>query len=257
MKVSSFAVLVCLLPIRGPAIAQQPAADPYAEEFKTISRDFSKAQDAYYEPFRKAKTDDERQKIKLDPATSPFPIYCAKFQALAKKADGTPTGAKATMWVANLAGQSNKPEVAKQAYRTLLTKYAGMPEAEQAAAGLRYAGYTMGPEEPKKLLRGVIDGKANEKVKAAALFTLGAIMLDDRSGSASGKQEARQLFDRLKRDYPQSAYAKRADGAIFELEKLAIGQAAPDFEATDEANKKFKLSDYKGKVVVLDFWGFW
>jgi peroxiredoxin len=32
---------------------------------------------------------------------------------------------------------------------------------------------------------------------------------------------------------------------------------APDFEASDENDVKFKVSDYRGKVVVLDFWGFW
>ncbi|MFM7298716.1 MAG: peroxiredoxin family protein, partial [Planctomycetota bacterium] len=30
-----------------------------------------------------------------------------------------------------------------------------------------------------------------------------------------------------------------------------------DFEATDTDGVKFKLSDYRGKVVMLDFWGFW
>jgi hypothetical protein len=38
---------------------------------------------------------------------------------------------------------------------------------------------------------------------------------------------------------------------------LVVGCRAPDFEATDLAGVKFKLSDYRGKVVVLDFWGFW
>jgi peroxiredoxin len=32
---------------------------------------------------------------------------------------------------------------------------------------------------------------------------------------------------------------------------------APEFEASDENGVKFKVSDYRGKVVVLDFWGFW
>ena len=36
-----------------------------------------------------------------------------------------------------------------------------------------------------------------------------------------------------------------------------VGNRAPDFEATDVEGKSFKLSDYRGKVVVLDFWGFW
>jgi len=31
----------------------------------------------------------------------------------------------------------------------------------------------------------------------------------------------------------------------------------PDFEATDVTGVRFRLSDYRGKVVVVDFWGFW
>ena len=36
-----------------------------------------------------------------------------------------------------------------------------------------------------------------------------------------------------------------------------IGQMAPEIEGKDADGKPFKLSDYRGKVVVLDFWGEW
>ena len=39
--------------------------------------------------------------------------------------------------------------------------------------------------------------------------------------------------------------------------KLAIGMEVPEIEAEDVDGVKFKLSDYRGKVVVLDFWGDW
>ena len=35
---------------------------------------------------------------------------------------------------------------------------------------------------------------------------------------------------------------------------LAVGTAAPDIEGEDSDGKTFKLSDYRGKVVLLDFW---
>lgn len=38
---------------------------------------------------------------------------------------------------------------------------------------------------------------------------------------------------------------------------LAIGDAAPDWTLSDPTGKKHKLSEYRGKVVVLDFWGTW
>jgi hypothetical protein len=36
-----------------------------------------------------------------------------------------------------------------------------------------------------------------------------------------------------------------------------VGVSAPEIEANDLDGKRFKLSDYRGKVVLLDFWGNW
>lgn len=36
-----------------------------------------------------------------------------------------------------------------------------------------------------------------------------------------------------------------------------VNESAPDITGEDVDGKEFKLSDYRGKVVVLDFWGFW
>jgi peroxiredoxin len=38
---------------------------------------------------------------------------------------------------------------------------------------------------------------------------------------------------------------------------LAIGNQAPEIRGQDLNGRFFKLSDYRGKVVVLDFWGTW
>jgi thiol-disulfide isomerase/thioredoxin len=40
-------------------------------------------------------------------------------------------------------------------------------------------------------------------------------------------------------------------------ELLTMGTKAPDFSAKDHSGKTIKLSDYRGKVVVLDFWASW
>jgi hypothetical protein len=38
---------------------------------------------------------------------------------------------------------------------------------------------------------------------------------------------------------------------------LRLGQPAPEIEGEDLDGQIFKLSDYRGKVVLLDFWGHW
>ena len=38
---------------------------------------------------------------------------------------------------------------------------------------------------------------------------------------------------------------------------VALGKPAPDITGEDIEGTSFKLSDYRGKVVMLDFWGNW
>ena len=41
------------------------------------------------------------------------------------------------------------------------------------------------------------------------------------------------------------------------IKKQAERKKAPDFELKDGAGRTVRLSDYKGKIVVLDFWATW
>jgi len=43
----------------------------------------------------------------------------------------------------------------------------------------------------------------------------------------------------------------------FQLSKLAVGKAAPEIEADDLDGVPFRLTQYRGKVVVLTFWATW
>lgn len=42
-----------------------------------------------------------------------------------------------------------------------------------------------------------------------------------------------------------------------DLPHLAVGKIAPEIVGEDFDGTPFKLSDYRGKVVMLDFWGNW
>ncbi len=39
--------------------------------------------------------------------------------------------------------------------------------------------------------------------------------------------------------------------------ELAVGQAAPNWTLSDAKGRSHSLSDYRGKVIVLDFWASW
>ena len=63
-------------------------------------------------------------------------------------------------------------------------------------------------------------------------------------------------FKEIKTGYGRTL-GKMAAGDLFEIRNLGIGKVAPDIEGEDVEGVKFKLSDYRGKVVVIDFWGDW
>ena len=50
---------------------------------------------------------------------------------------------------------------------------------------------------------------------------------------------------------------RQFDALVAVQEKFGIGVVAPDISGVDLEGVAFKLSDYKGKVVLLDFWGDW
>jgi hypothetical protein len=50
--------------------------------------------------------------------------------------------------------------------------------------------------------------------------------------------------------------AGRATAELFAIRNLSVGRQAPDIEGQDQDGKRFNLSDYRGKVVLLDFWSY-
>jgi thiol-disulfide isomerase/thioredoxin len=75
--------------------------------------------------------------------------------------------------------------------------------------------------------------------------------------------ESVRLFTELADKYAeqkvagQLTYGSLAKSSIFEIQNLSIGKPAPEIAGEDLDGVKFKLSDYRGKVVMLSFWGTW
>ncbi|HAE67733.1 MAG TPA: hypothetical protein DCG77_11120, partial [Sphingobacterium sp.] len=65
------------------------------------------------------------------------------------------------------------------------------------------------------------------------------------------------LFFNLSSRLRQTAIGKKLNADIQLAKKLGIGQPALDFEQETPEGKALKLSDFKGKYVLLDFWASW
>jgi thiol-disulfide isomerase/thioredoxin len=75
-----------------------------------------------------------------------------------------------------------------------------------------------------------------------------------RNGKPLTAEDRRSLESALAR---KKTLGQEAEARLDEILNLAVGKPAPEIEGVDVNGKSLKLSDYKGKVVVLVFWGSW
>jgi hypothetical protein len=66
-------------------------------------------------------------------------------------------------------------------------------------------------------------------------------------------QQAASKYGEVKMPYGGTV-GEQANTQLFEIRHLAVGKEAADIEGTDQDGKQFKLSHYRGKVVLLYFW---
>lgn len=109
-------------------------------------------------------------------------------------------------------------------------------------------------------LRAVLKANPHRSAQAHACVALGST-LKERADKSSAEQavmlaaEAEGLFERVVTRYADVAdMAAKAKAELFEIRHLAVGRAMPEIAGSDSDERAFKLSDYRGKVVVLAFW---
>jgi peroxiredoxin len=80
-------------------------------------------------------------------------------------------------------------------------------------------------------------------------------------------EKALPLFKQIKRDYPDVQIGGNTDEAVHELEAeaakrkiqraLAVGTTLPNFSVTNLNGQPLSLTQFRGKVVLVDFWATW
>jgi AhpC/TSA family protein len=136
-----------------------------------------------------------------------------------------------------------------------------LPEAELASFGYEISGlvYRLGLAAVEPCIRTMLENSP-EKLRPGLLFGLGDAVCESSEGSGDAvarRERGLAILREVQTSWPDSGDAKRAEGRIFRYTNLLVGKVAPDFETVDADGNSFKLSDYRGKITVIDFWGFW
>jgi len=235
------------------------ASEDWAKRLEDLEKVYGEEEREFYRPWREAKTPEERQKLGApDVSKGPVGKHLDEFVAIARGAKGTEPGVRAAAWVlgrgsAIPAGSGLAPE----AFDLLVKDGADCPALAEVIPLVRYQHPRLGAEKVEGALLALGEKSANDEVRAAAQVERAAWRLDGQPTDAK-RAEAREILGVVLGKHAGTRAAARARGLRNEAEGLlAVGKTAPDFEAVDVDGAKFRLSDYRGKVVVLDFWGFW
>ncbi len=251
------------LAIAPPLLAQDEAA----AKLKAMQASFDAAVAAYSkaarelaqtEAYKQAVAERDRDKItelraSIDPID--FDGFIEKFQAAATEHAGTDDAVGFLVWITKNGGRSN-PEAAVAATKTLLADHGENEQLIQLVEN-PYMLASVARDDAAALLTQLADATPHDTVLAHALYARATLAQRDRNASEEDQQRAATDLVRARELAEGTLLADRIDAPEFEANNLQIGMEAPDIVGHDIDGVPFKLSDYRGKVVVLDFWGDW
>jgi AhpC/TSA family len=204
--------------------------------------------------YEEAKSEEEKQQILQEHLSGEYKTLLARYELLENQCEGsTRLQVRLSIWELTLwASRMGLLGAEDAVLARMLQEDLDLPEAVKLARELFFAAYGGADREKKSLssLR-TLENSIVPEVRAAALFYRAEI---ERRNSP---EDAVFLLRQIIADYPQTEIASRAKSTIFDIQNLEIGMIAPEITGIDHLGKAFSLSEYRGKVVVLNFWAFW
>lgn len=230
-----------------------------AVRLQDVERRLDDERKSWLEFKKQAKTEAERAELV---AAFPRDEFVDELTAIASEAKGTEIAARAWIDLFRIASLLDERALFAQALERLLTDHLASPEMAVLALDLVYGAPPWSAPAAADALRKILAGSADKGLQAGVLAELSLLVGLDDSFGAAGRAEAETLLQRIEQEFAGAddfigmSGKQFAAGARHEITELRVGQVAPDFEIADQDGVRFQLSDYRGRVVLLDFWGF-
>jgi hypothetical protein len=254
-----------------------PRASP-AERLAAIQKEYKDAEAAYYKAAAALPNTPEGNKKSRELYQAYDKKKADLFMEAVEIAKADPKsdlGFAALEWVLTIPRSFYLP-AGKPGLELLAEHHAANPKVGKVVAWVGSMNPRGVPSEAaaKALIEAVAKKNPDRAVRAQAFLAL-AWQVKAKFAAAEYRKEAdadrlaaeaEKAFEAVLKDYADSPRLIRenagtvgeiARAELFELRHLRVGKPAPDIEGEDLDGAKFKLSDYRGKVIVLDFWGDW
>jgi hypothetical protein len=259
------------------------------ERLASVTGEFEAAMQAYYDQFANLNGEEEMQRF-MEENRPPDPApYFAKVVAIVEEDPTDSVACQALNWTLQQAGVDAERSswcIAQLGLHHFESR--AMGDAIQAlsyatSADARELLARLASDSPHHDVRGrALMGQANSLSQSLDM----ADWVRDASGDAEQRQQIIDflsqaefdrlltldreqvetqlgvIYERVVRDYAdvsdeRGSIAEAATGSLREMRDLQVGRHAPEISGEDIDGVAFNLSDYRGQVVLLDFWGHW
>ena len=260
--------LLLLAVAGGPALGQEEEQSSSQSTFEALNSAWQRHQQEFFEKqredgrkaraaARKAREEGKAPSpMRAMSMRAPLGKHLAAFQAAAKERVGTEEAIPFLIWVAEHAlGTKHKAAVGNATGALIGShiKSEGIGRLPSLLAAMRRS---LGDHKVNALLVRLENENPHASVRAQAIMA--RITPDLKKAPVESKKYIAAKVDALRAIAMNDGRTTSALQGMIDLrEKLVVGMAAPEISGVDLDGTAFKLSDYKGKIILLDFWGDW
>ena len=244
----------------GSLWAQEPAATPVdakarlqqlQKEQQTAISEWQKAAQAAAKAAEQAEKDGKP--IPAMPMRPDMGALRAKYLAAAKDFAGDDQA----KFLVEAFRMGDEPKQYQEVLDLLMASHMQSKEFAKLGQMFGYLDQMCEPAYAEKALARIQAECKEPKVLAWVTYANHSKTLETAEPKSAEFQEAEKLLLAAAESSGDSMMQRMLKSTIAEKESFGIGSDAPDIEGQDLDDVAFKLSDYRGKVVFLDFWGDW
>ena len=240
------------------------------EGFDKISAAFESAKTQWMS--RQFEKGEKNEDYEWDWSTFPVFEFLPKMQRFAEQHAGTPPAFDALMTMCIYAKQLEKGGQPAQRQRLigfvkerLARDHVTNLTPEQIWGKLRFLSFHIEFDWVVAHLQAILEKNNGAEIRAGTTHVIAKTLLNtltiddsrDAKTRFADRKRARDLLYKIKKEYADTKAAGEVDDLIRELEQLQVGMKAPEIVGKDVDGKELRLSQFRGRVVVVDFWGYW
>ena len=239
------------------------------KKLDSLRNEFKKLQDDVIQEYKDAKSPEEAQKlipkIQKNLLKLPREDFAKKALALSKTLKSSDQGSfDSLVFAMSMVARGSNKEIMKEAVDLIVKDHSKNPKMASVL------GFIATSPDGAAILEKIATKTEDRNIAGLAWYAI-TENLQQQTGEVGIKQaeelnkRTEMIYEKLAKDYADVPMANgrgtigsTIKAALFELQNLSIGKVAPEVLCLNiDGDKDDKLSNYKGKVVVLDIWATW